>query len=92
MPSEILAVHKMDRGDRNLIVALRSGEIRIYSGKNLIDKLQLDEICQGCIFGVFGREEGCLVINMKGGGLHAKILQRNAKLTISNIKPGPPPE
>ena len=47
MPSEILAVHKMDRGDRNLIVALRSGEIRMYSGKNLIDKLQLDEICQG---------------------------------------------
>ena len=71
----------MDLGDRNLIVALRSGEIRMYSGKNLIDKLQLDEICQGCIFGVFGREEGCMIINYKSGGLSAKILQRQANLT-----------
>jgi Bardet-Biedl syndrome 1 protein len=84
MPSEILALQRMDtnRAERaqNILIALKSGEIRIYNGKNIIDKLQTDDICCGMIFGVFGREEGCLVVNMKGGGLQAKILQRQAKL------------
>lgn len=44
------------------------------------------------VFGTFGREEGCLVLNMKSGGLQAKILQRQAKLKSAAIKPGPPPE
>ena len=78
MPSEILALQRMDtnRAERaqNILIALKSGEIRIYNGKNIIDKLQTDDICCGMIFGVFGREEGCLVVTMKGGGLQAKIL------------------
>ena len=51
-----------------------------------------DDICNGIAFGIFGREEGCLVINHHSGGMQAKILQRQAKLTTSSIRPGPPPE
>ena len=43
-------------------------------------------------FGVFGREEGCMILNYEGGGLSAKILQRQANLNQSTMKPGPPPE
>ena len=44
------------------------------------------------IYGVFGREEGCLILNYKSGGLAAKILQRQANLTTPSQKPGAPPE
>jgi len=44
------------------------------------------------IYGVFGREEGCLILNYKSGGLSAKILQRQANLNTSSSKPGAPPE
>jgi Bardet-Biedl syndrome 1 protein len=42
-------------------------------------------------FGIFGREEGSLIINNKNGGIQAKILQRQANLSATH-KPGPPPE
>ena len=46
----------------------------MYSGKNLIDTLKTDDQCNGIIYGIFGREEGCLVINTKSGGLMAKMI------------------
>jgi Bardet-Biedl syndrome 1 protein len=96
MPSEIIAIVKMDQNRteqaQNFLVGLRTGEIRMFNGKNLIDKLQTDDVCNGICFGIFGREEGCLLINTKSGGFTAKILQRQARLTVSSIRPGPPPE
>ena len=58
----------------NIIVALKNGAIRLYCEKNLINEIQSDDICNGIVFGVFGREEGCLVINQASGGMQAKIL------------------
>jgi len=58
----------------------------MYNGKNLIDTLKTDDQCNGIIYGIFGREEGCLVINTKSGGLQAKIIQRQAKLTVGSFK------
>ena len=75
-----------------MIVALKNGQIRLYNEKNLINSLQTDDICNGIIYGIFGREEGCLVVNQANGGMQAKILQRQAKLNVSSFKPGPPPE
>ena len=46
----------------------------------------------GMKFGIFGREEGSLVMNHTSGALQAKILARQANLTVSTVKPGPPPE
>lgn len=88
-----------------VIVAMNNGEIRMYKEKNLVYSLKSEvrlsdsevnnndfqEVVTGLCYGVFGREEGCLIINNKSGGLSAKILQRQANLT-SIQKPGPPPE
>jgi Bardet-Biedl syndrome 1 protein len=57
-----------------VIVALKNGEIRMYNGKTLVDILKTDDQCNGILFGIFGREEGCLVVNTKSGGLLAKII------------------
>ena len=96
MPSEICAMTKMNVNkattSNNILIALKNGNIRLYNEKNLINQIQTDDICNGFVFGVFGREEGCLVINHSSGGMQARILQRQAKLNVSSIKPGPPPE
>ncbi len=80
LPSQIVSIVKMEssRGDtaNNVLVALKNGEIKMFNGKVLIDTLRTDDQCNGIIFGVFGREEGCLVINTKSGAILAKIIQR----------------
>jgi len=57
-----------------IMVALKNGEIRIFNDKHHVDTINVDEPIHGLKFGVFGREEGCLIINTASGGLHAKIL------------------
>ena len=52
-----------------MIVALKNGQIRIYNEKNLINSIQTDDICNGISYGIFGREEGCLVVNQANGGM-----------------------
>ena len=64
----------------------------MFNQKSLVDTLQTNDQCNGILSGVFGREEGCLVINTKSGGLLAKIIQRKAKLTASTQKQGAPAE
>jgi len=51
----------------------------------------MKEAISGMKYGTFGREEGSLILNTRSGGLHAKILQRQANLS-STHRPGPPPE
>ena len=46
----------------------------MYNSKTLIDTLKTDDQCNGILFGVFGREEGCMVINTKSGAILAKII------------------
>ena len=73
-------------------MALKSGEIRMYSSKNLIDKLETGEICNGLIIGVFGKQDSSLIINFKSGALVFKHLNKEAKLSQNALRPGPPPE
>ena len=80
MPSEITDICKLEvRKQRNIqcvLVALKNGEIRMFNDKFHIDTISLGEPIYGLKFGVFGREEGCLLINTASGGLHTKIIQR----------------
>ena len=97
LPSEIVSVSKMDHTKNDqlncFLVACRNGEIRLYNQKNLVDQFELGgDVCNGICFGIFGREEGCMLINTKSGSLQAKILARQAKLSSGAVKPGPPPE
>mmetsp|Transcript_35731 Transcript_35731/g.35371 ORF Transcript_35731/g.35371 Transcript_35731/m.35371 type:complete len:119 (-) Transcript_35731:412-768(-) len=71
------------------LVALSNGEIRMFNNKFLITTIKTDDVIMGMRFGVFGREEGSLVINFKHGGISVKMLQRQANLSVSNHKPGP---
>ena len=84
MPQNIVAITKMEssRADTkdNFLVALKNGDIRTQCGKTLIDTLKTDDFCNAILFGVFGREEGCLVVNTKSGGIITKIIGRQAKL------------
>jgi len=72
-----------------ILVALITGEIRMYNDKFLITSIKTDDIIMGMKFGIFGREEGSLVINFKSGGISVKMVQRRANLEASTHKPGP---
>lgn len=48
----------------------------MFNDKFHIDTISLGEPIYGLKYGVFGREEGCLLINTASGGLHTKIIQR----------------
>lgn len=107
MPAQITNICKMEmtrvQTIQAVMVALTNGEVRLYSDKYLITTIKNDvrlgfvnplvqDIVTAMTFGVYGREEGCLLMNYKSGGLAAKILQRQANLQASTLKPGPPPE
>lgn len=53
----------------------------MYNGKNLIDKLETGDICNGMIFGVFGKQELSLILNHKSGALVFKTLKKDAKFS-----------
>ena len=67
MPSEICTIVKMEhtrlQNKNSILIALKNGTVRLYSDKNMINEVKSDETCNGIVYGVFGREDGCLVIN-----------------------------
>lgn len=72
-------------------MGLENGEIRLYNEKQLITVIHAQEPLRGMKFGVYGREDGSLVLNYKNGGLSVKILQRQSRLTGVSGRLGPPP-
>ena len=58
------------------MVALKNGEIRMYNDKHLVHIIEMNEQILGMYYGIFGREEGFLMVNTATGGLHAKVLSR----------------
>ena len=104
MPAPITNMEKMimtrSKNVKCLLVGLNNGEVRLYSDKYLITTINNDvsisnitgkDITTAMKFGVYGREEGSLIMNFKSGGICVKILGRQANLTTSTHKPGPPP-
>ena len=73
MPAEICTIVKMEhsraQSRNNVLVAMKNGKIRLYNEKNLINEITTEDTCNGIIYGVFGREDGCLVINHQSGGM-----------------------
>jgi Bardet-Biedl syndrome 1 protein len=79
-------VMKRTKSITAILVALSNGEIRMYNDKFLISTIKTDDVILGMRFGIFGREEGSLVLNFKNGGISVKMLQRRANLeTTSQI-------
>lgn len=77
---------------RALIVALGTGEVRVYNDKFLVSVYQTNDSLTGLHFGRFGREEHSLVTAGRSGTLTVKILSRKATLEGTSTGAGPPPE
>ena len=77
---------------RGAIVALRTGEIRLYNDKHLVGKIDIGEVPKSLTFGRYGREDATLAITGNSGTLHIYILARLAKLHMQAEGAGPPPE
>lgn len=80
------------RSFKGVAVALATGDFLLYSGNNLVSQLKLNEPIMSFCFGVFGREEGMVVLNTKNGCLYTRMLDRRAQLENRARTAGPPPE
>jgi len=73
MPAEICTIAKMENNraasKNNVLVALKNGQIRLFNEKNMINEITTEDTCNGIVYGVFGREDGCLIINHQSGGM-----------------------
>jgi Bardet-Biedl syndrome 1 protein len=81
------------RTTKAVIVALNTGEIRVYNGKVLVNVINNTDVITGARFGRYGREDNTLVLVSKSGSLQIKMLPRTANLEPSKgLNTGPPPE
>ncbi|KAL4426877.1 hypothetical protein ABPG74_008801 [Tetrahymena malaccensis] len=78
--SGIVALESMQTGSaknaQGYLVGLENQELRIYEGKQLVHILNIDGMIQGMKFGMFGREDGVLIMILKNKGIDIRILQR----------------
>ncbi|KAI6659932.1 Bardet-Biedl syndrome 1 protein-like [Oopsacas minuta] len=98
LPSSITTMEAIEiksKGIKGVILGLKSGEIRLYRDKLLVNKLMLPEFAIGMKFGRFGREDSTLVLITGSGKLSIKMLKRTANLetrivgdTLKSITPG----
>ncbi|XP_067939415.1 Bardet-Biedl syndrome 1 protein-like [Watersipora subatra] len=94
LPADITAVGVMDhkqRGFKAAVVGLSNKTVCIYKEKFLVNKISTPDVVSSILFGKFGREDGTLVLVMKGGGLLVKILKRTATFDEKDILAAGPP-
>lgn len=68
------------KGFKAVIVALNNCQVHIYKEKYLVNVIKTDAVVTGLKFGQFGREEGTLIMTLKGKSplLKAEIFLCNA--------------
>lgn len=67
-----------------IAVATNQLQVVLFSDKYRVDSFSVDEAVTAMKFGRFGREENCLILVTKSGGLMIKILKRAAKFDIND--------
>eukprot|EP01016_Furgasonia_blochmanni_P049513 TRINITY_DN7522_c0_g1_i5.p1 TRINITY_DN7522_c0_g1~~TRINITY_DN7522_c0_g1_i5.p1 ORF type:complete len:322 (-),score=59.99 TRINITY_DN7522_c0_g1_i5:21-986(-) len=91
MPAGILCLEPLEygaaKGTKGLLIALANCELRMYSDRLLIHCLPLEDVATSLRFGVFGREDGCLVVVHKTKGIDVKILQRQFNINNYGARP-----
>ena len=81
------------RQAKAVVVALCTGEIRVYAGKSLLNKTQVYEPITAMKFGRYGREDATLVLVLKSGTIMLKMLPRTACIEPNaGLSQGPPAE
>ena len=63
-----------------VFVGLEDGTVRMYIDRHLISTIKLDSAPTALCFGRFGREESTLIVTTRRGGLHVRMLKRDARL------------
>ncbi|XP_068161369.1 Bardet-Biedl syndrome 1 protein [Antennarius striatus] len=94
LPAPITTMAAMSlpiRGFQAVLVGVASGEVRVYRDRTLLSSVRTPEAPTSLRFGRYGREDGTLVVTMRGGGLMVKILKRTAALEEGAASAGPPP-
>ncbi|KAG5467005.1 hypothetical protein LSCM1_01183 [Leishmania martiniquensis] len=78
---------------RGLVVALSSGEIRVYVGTQLHHVSLAYGTVTAMMFGRYGRADGALVLVLQNGSLVVELLHRGVNLSArKKIETGPPPQ
>ncbi|XP_077407528.1 BBSome complex member BBS1 isoform X2 [Vanacampus margaritifer] len=93
LPAPICTMASMElpaRGFQAVLVALANCEVHLYRDKNLLSSIKTPDAVSAICFGRYGREDGTLIMTMKGGGLMVKILKRTAEFQDGDSTPGPP--
>ncbi|KAF7649826.1 hypothetical protein LDENG_00135430 [Lucifuga dentata] len=93
LPAAIATMAAMDlptRGFQAILVGVANCEVHLYRDKNLLSTIRTPDVVTGICFGCYGREDGTLILTMKGGGLMVKILKRTAAFEDRDSTPGPP--
>lgn len=75
-----------------LLVALASGEIRMYHEGVIVHSFTVDRSVTCMRFGPYGREDNSLILIHGKGALTIKILKRLAEIDSKGVVSGPPPE
>lgn len=94
LPGPVSTMASMDlptRGFQAVLVALASCEVQLYRDKNLLSSIRTPDTVSALRFGRYGREDGTLILVLRGGGLLVKILKRTASFEERDRAPGPPP-
>lgn len=71
------------KGFKAVIVALNNCQVHIYKEKYLVNVIKTDDVVTGLKFGQFGREEGTLIMTLKGNTL---IMTFKGKTLIMTLK------
>lgn len=69
LPGSMTTMEVIDyksKGFKAVIVALNNCQVHIYKEKYLVNVIKTDAIVTGLKFGQFGREEGTLIMTLKG--------------------------
>eukprot|EP00944_MAST-04C_sp_MAST-4C-sp1_P005002 g5002.t1 len=95
MPSPVTNLEairvKQDRVTECFAVALETGEVRVYNGKNQVSSFKVDGRVRAMRYGSYGRENTAFLIATQGGSLHVKFLKPRISLEGGG-KAGAPPE
>ncbi|XP_051927659.1 Bardet-Biedl syndrome 1 protein [Hippocampus zosterae] len=93
LPAPICTMASMDlpsRGFHGVFVGLANCEVHLYKDKNLLSTIKTPDAVTAICFGRYGREDGTLIMTLKGGGLMVKILKRTVEFQDRDSTPGPP--
>uniref|UniRef100_A0A667YJI7 BBSome complex member BBS1 n=1 Tax=Myripristis murdjan TaxID=586833 RepID=A0A667YJI7_9TELE len=93
LPAPVTTMAAMElptRGFQAVLVGLANCEVHLYRDKNLLSAIKTPDVVSGVCFGRYGREDGTLIMSMRGGGLMVKILKRTATFDERDNAPGPP--